>query len=104
MTAKILPMEYNVLVRPDRITDTTAGGIIIPPSKNDSDQHAATTGILVAVSVLAFTYDNWPDGSRKPQVGDRVFYDRYRGTLIDPDKPEGLRLIKDKDIQAVITD
>lgn len=96
------PTEFNVVVLPDKIEERTKGGVFLPQQAKDRDQHAATAGVLVAVSPLAFSYADWPEeGARKPQVGDRVLFARYAGSLTDTEKPDGYRIIKDKDILAV---
>ena len=101
----LTPMEYNCVVRMDPVESKSAGGIILPTSKTDRDKLAADEGMLVAISPLAFNYDQWPADARKPQVGDRVMFARYSGTLYQPngeDKEPQYRILKDKDIIAVI--
>jgi len=93
-------MEFNVVVEvdcpPDRI-----GSILLPPSVADKERLAADEGILVAISPLAFNYDDWPNGARKPTVGDRVLIGRYNGITREKDGTMW-RILKDKDIIAVI--
>jgi co-chaperonin GroES (HSP10) len=99
----LLPMEFNVVVEPDKPEEKTAGGIILTSTSRDADELAADEGTLVAVSPHAFTYAEWPEGARKPQVGDRVIFARYAGVLRKPKgSSDGLRILKDKDIMAVI--
>lgn len=103
MTCNLQPMEFNVVVQPKGGEEVTKGGIILPSSTQEADKLAADEGVLVAVSPHAFTYADWPEGARKPQVGDQVIFARYGGVLRkgkngDPD----LRILKDKDIMAVI--
>lgn len=99
----ITPVEFRVVVRPDTPEEVTAGGIILTRTTVDADQLAADEGILVAVSPLAFSYGEWPEGSRKPQVGDRVIFARYAGVLRKgKNGAEDHRIILDKDIMAVI--
>jgi co-chaperonin GroES (HSP10) len=104
MSVAYLMMEFNCLVQPDEVQKVTKGGILLAPGTKDVEQHAATLGTLVAVSALAFTYADWPADARKPQVGDRVLIAKYGGSYVDPNKPDGLKVVKDKDILAVITD
>lgn len=97
----ILPTEYKVLVKPKDIEEKV-GSIYIPEQVKDRDQHAQIEGDLVAISPLAFSYDGWPDGARKPQVGDRVFYAKYSGAEVEGKDGKKYRLINDKDIGAVL--
>lgn len=99
----IEPIEFNVLIRQDEIPKKTKVGLILPEDQVDKRKHAQTLGTLVATSPLAFSYADWPDGSRKPEVGDRVVFARFAGTFVDdPAGGEEFRVVKDKDIVAVI--
>ena len=101
----ILPMEFQVVVRPDAAEEKTAGGIILTKATVEADELAADEGTLIAVSPLAFTYADWPENARKPQVGDRVVFSRYAGFLRRPKvgkDGEALRIMPDKAILAVI--
>ena len=81
----INPTEYKVLVLPDKVEEKTAGGIYKPQTTRDRDQHAATTGTLVAISPMAFKFDDWPPQYKDllPKVGDRVVYQKYIGSEIE---------------------
>ncbi len=99
--AGLIPAEYNVVVRMDPVEEKTAGGLILPATKTDRDKLAADEGTLVAVSPLAFSYADWPEGSRIPQVGDRVLMAQFDGRIWERGGAT-YRLIKDKSIIAVI--
>jgi co-chaperonin GroES (HSP10) len=96
----ILPTEFNVLVLPDPVEEVTKGGIILTDPTKESDKHAAVEGTLVAISPLAFTYEDWED-VHKPKVGQKVIYARYAGNLFDGNDGKEYRLLKDKDLLAV---
>ena len=98
------PVEFNVIVRMKPTEETTAGGIILPTSKTERDELAEDEGTLVAVSPHAFSYAEWPDGVAPPQVGDQVIIAQYQGRIWKPggDKGPTYRIIKDKDVVAVI--
>ncbi len=100
-TTGIEPTEFNVLVRLGRASDRI-GGILLPDEKKDRDQAMQTRGVLIAVSPLAFSYDEWRDAT-PPAVGDSVIIAKGAGVLID-DMGDGefYRLIKDKDVCAVV--
>lgn len=96
------PAEFNVVVQLDDQQEKTAGGIYLPPSKQDRDELEMDEGTLVAVSPVAFTYESWPDDARKPQPGDRVLFARYSGVLHERGGKK-FRIIKDRSIIAVVT-
>jgi co-chaperonin GroES (HSP10) len=100
--AGLTPVEFNVLVVPETVETKTAGGIFLPDQKKETDQLAATKGRIVAASVLAFTYETWPEGARKPAVGDVVWFARYGGTLVTGEDGREYRLLKDKDVAAIV--
>lgn len=102
MTCNLRPVEYNVVIKPKAVEAKTAGGIILLDKTVDADKLAADEGEIVAVSDLAFNYDDYPVESR-PKVGDVVKFSRYAGTTIRDDKGEiEFRIVKDKDIWAVV--
>jgi chaperonin GroES len=94
------PVEFNVIVKVDKPEEMTKGGIYIPDKKRDEDKLASVEAVLVAVSPLAFTYEEWPADARKPQVGDRILMAKYAGSPVGSPESD-FRVIKDKDILAV---
>lgn len=100
----ISPTEYNVLVKPEKVEEKTAGGVIMVDTTLDRKQAFETRGVLIAVSPLAFTYETWPEGTRIPQVGDRVITTKAAGVVVKGEDGEDYRLLKDKDICAVVED
>lgn len=96
------PVEYNLLIIPAN-PPKKVGAIFIPDESRDRMGMAAQVGRIVAASPLAFSYDAWPEGSRKPQVGDVVWFARYAGGLFEGADGKEYRIIKDKDIGAVIS-
>ena len=101
MTCNLIPMEFNVIVELDPTEEVTKGGIILTKATVDRDQLEADEGTLVAVSPHAFSYAEWPAGSRQPRVGDRVLIARFAGVMRDRDGKK-LKIVKDKDIIAVV--
>lgn len=97
----LIPMEFNVVVELDKVEEKTAGGIILPGSKVDREKLEAEEGTLIAVATHAFTYADWPAGSRQPIVGDRVLVARFAGVLRERDG-RSLKIVKDKDIIAIV--
>lgn len=99
----IQPTEYKVLILPKMVEEKTKGGIFMPDQTKERDQFAQIEGELVAVSPLAFTYDDkWPEGYALPKVGDRVLYAKYAGTTVRGKDGQEYRLVNDRDIGAVL--
>jgi chaperonin GroES len=96
----VKPTEYNVLIAPDD-TDRKIGSIIIPDSVKEANKMATMQGRLVDVSPLAFNFDAWPDGARKPQPGDKVLFAKFAGVLFDGADKREYRACKDRDVIAV---
>jgi co-chaperonin GroES (HSP10) len=97
----LIPMEFNVIVELDPDEEKTAGGIILTVEKVERNRLEEVEGTLVALSPLAFGYDDWPPEARKPAAGDRVYFARYAGILTQRGD-RWVRIIKDRDIVAVI--
>lgn len=96
------PMEYNILIRPEVFEERSAGGIIFSDQTKEAQEIATMRGRLVAVSPLAFNFDGWPEGARKPQIGDAVLFGKYAGVLQKGADGAEYRLCKDRDLAAVI--
>ncbi len=98
----LIPVEFHVVVKPVELETMSKGGIILRPSSaEERDRLAIEEGDLIAVSPMAFTYADWPEGARKPQVGDRVMWKRFAGLLKKRGEAE-YRVLNDKDIVAII--
>jgi chaperonin GroES len=97
----IFPTEYKVLVSPVVVEEKSKGGIILPDEKKERDQFAQMEGVLVALSPLAFTYDDWKE-AKPPKVGDRVLFAKYAGTVVKGKDGKDYRLANDKDVAAVL--
>ena len=98
---KVIPIRSVVVIRPDEIEDKSAGGLYLPDSSRDRMQYAVDRGVVVS------TGDGFFEGLRgpKPEIGDRVIFDKYKGTLItieEEDKKQRYRLINDDEIIAIL--
>lgn len=93
----IFPVGYRVLVKPDPIKETTAGGIIIAETIRDSRHQAQTTGTLVAVG--DFAWKEYPWHWAKP--GDRVIFARYGGLDLEGADGEHYRMLNDEQITGL---
>lgn len=96
MEAKIVPVEYKVLVKLDPVKERE-GLIYKPDVTKEREQYAQVAATIAAKGGMAF--DDWKGQS--PQVGDRVLVAKYAGLPI-PGYDPLLRLCNDKDIAAII--
>lgn len=100
-TSGIKPIEYNVLVKQDTEDEKTSGGIYLPDDIKERNKHSETEGMIVAVSPMAFRFDDWPENEPTPKEGDRIVFARHAGTFVKGQDDEQYRVVKDKDIVAV---
>lgn len=101
MSCWLKPLAFNVVVELDPVDEVTKGGIILLPSETERDKLACQEGTLVAVSPLAFSYAEWPEGTEPPGVGARVMVNRYAGVLKERDG-KNYRVLEDKSVIAII--
>lgn len=98
----IKPVEYKVLIRVDELKDQSAGGIFIPEQHLEREQIAHDRGTLVDASEMAFT--DWV--GKKPEVGQKVIFSKYAGSVImhedENRQRHRYRLCNDKDIVAIL--
>jgi len=90
----IRPVEYKVLVRPDKVEERTKGGLYMPDTTAEKEQFAVTMGVLVAKSPQAFT--DLPDVA----VGARVVFDRYAAKKVTGRDGAEYWIMKDSNIAA----
>lgn len=98
----IQPLEYNVLVKQSATDTKTAGGLVLPEEVQERNKHSETQGVIVAVSPMAFSFDEWPAGAPKPKEGDRIVFARHAGTFVEGLDGEEYRVVKDKDVVATV--
>lgn len=99
----IRPVEYNVIVATVPATEgKKIGSVFIPDDTSDTLDLAMQVGRIVAQSPLAYSFDRWDDPSLKPQIGDPVWFARYGGKDFTGRDGRQYRILKDKDIGAVI--
>lgn len=109
----IHPVEYKILVLPDKIDDKSSGGLFLATSAVEKEQHAQERGVLVEIGSLAF--GDWEDpgippddDTSVPQEGDKIIYPKYSGIRVhgkDEDefgKPVIYRIMNDKDVVAIV--
>lgn len=121
MNTGISPSGNRVVVKPDDVERTTAGGIIIPDTEADKHALAQSTGTLVAVGPDAWKHTvtttqrlidgQWKDvertisGYSEPfaEVGDRVAFAKYGGLQVEGVDGETYRIMNDEDITAQVS-
>ena len=99
---KIKPVEHKVLIKPDEVDDKSEGGIYIPETVREREEYWVDRGTIVDHGDGFFMELPGP----YPQIGDKVIFNRYAGSLItiknDKGARENHRLCNDKDIIAII--
>lgn len=103
-TSGIEPFEFKVLVRPDEVKQVTKGGIMLAQQTVQAMQFAICKGTMVALSPLAFNYDEGITNSDCPQPGARVLFAKYAGGEVEGRDGKTYRIMSDKDIMAFLTD
>ena len=105
------PRGNLVLVRPDKIDETTKGGIHIPEPVREQHQTAITHGTIIAMGPSAdiqFSEDTQGITKRSAKVGERVIYAKYAGSTFYSTDKKGKRLeyrvLYDQDIVVSIDD
>jgi chaperonin GroES len=99
------PIGDKILIMPDIALSQSAGGVHMPDDFKERMQLSTQSGVIVAVGDDAFTWSadrSRPFGGYKPKVGDRVYYEKYAGAVVNGDDGMDYRLIEDKQIGAVI--
>ena len=99
-TSGIIPVEYKVLIKPEKVEDKTKGGLYLPDTTKERQQAAQTFGIFIAAGGNAFEEINPP----LPQPGDRVCYAKYAGSTVKGVDGEEYQIINDKDVAGIIYD
>ena len=96
----IEPIGYNVLVRPAKVQEQTAGGLYKPDTVAARERYRRNCGVIEALGEMAFTFDDWPEGREKPGKGDTVYFSINDSTELWEGDDEYL-VLADKDIIAV---
>lgn len=103
INAGVTPVEYNVVIAPEVLEDKI-GSILLVAKTKETEDAASMRGRLIAVSPLAFNYDQWPDENMKPKVGDVVLFAKYAGVLTKGIDEKEVRVMKDRDVMAILKD
>lgn len=92
------PVEYKVIVKVDKLEETTEGGIIMPPEVLEREQMGHTRGVLIEIGGNSFEDFKPPI----PQRGQRVMVARYAGLLFTGADGKEYRVVQDKDIVLIL--
>lgn len=95
----LIPYGPNVLVCMDPCSSASAGGILLTDEAVDRMNEASVTGCIVAMGPEAFN-----GLTDRPQVGDRVYIEKYAGTKARGKDKMLYRAMDDSCIVCGITD
>ena len=97
-TSKLSPLEFAVLVKPDKVSDQTSGGIWVPLEARERQQYAEVKSTVVACGGNAFS--DWKPPI--PKIGDRVYVAKYAGLMVRGEDGDSYRIVSDKDCKCLI--
>lgn len=95
------PTEYNCIIAPAQMVERI-GSILLPDSEKERMGMALQVGRIVSLSPIAFNYDHWPSQDAKPKAGQLVWFAKFAGGLFEGADGKEYRIVKDKDIGAII--
>jgi len=93
---KIKPLDKKVLVKPDKLEEKTAGGLVLPPSSTEGEK--PETGVIIKLG------EGTIKGKKitfNVKVGDRVYFKKYSPDEIEVDSEKYFILDSD-DILAIL--
>lgn len=98
------PIGDTVLILPDEGAERTSGGVFIDARTQERHTLASETGILVDAGPGAWKWSS--DRSRPfegitPSIGQRVWFTRYSGQLIQGDDGKTYRVMTDNCVGAI---
>jgi co-chaperonin GroES (HSP10) len=95
------PTEFNVIVALAKMPKQI-GSIHLPDEVQENMGLAMQVARIVSVSPLAFNYAEWPMNAEKPKPGDIAWIGRFAGGEFEGRDGNMYRIIKDRDVGAVI--
>ena len=99
---EVEPTAYRVLIKSDPVEEVTKSGIVLAVDKV-KERSGIVTGTVLKLGPTAFLDYKGMNGRPWCKVGDRVIFSKYSGAFIDDGSEEGLILVNDEEIQAVVT-
>lgn len=103
-TSGIKPRGYNILVEPKEIEKVTRFGLHLPDEVIEKNEFARQEGVIIAVSPMAFMFDDWPKGEPVPKIGDRVMFSKYAADQVKGRDGKTYWILADKSVMALIED
>jgi co-chaperonin GroES (HSP10) len=100
--AGVKPLEYKILVKPDKVMTASSGGIQLPDHVIERDQLAQVKGTLVSAGDAAFGNPFTESEKALLQPGARVYFNKYAGIVLIGADDEEYRLMADKEIAGFI--
>lgn len=98
---EVKPTGWRVVVKPDPVEEVTASGIVLQIDVQQQ-RAAGVVGTLVSIGPSAWKDYKGLNGEPWAFVGDRVIFNKYAGAFIDDGSKDGLMLVNDEDIQALV--
>lgn len=104
----IYPTGTKVLVKPDTAEEMTSGGLHIPETVREKQQHAITRGHIVSIGPSAEIYvceegDGTGVTKRAAKPGDRCMFVKYAGAMFRYEgSRDEYRILQDVDIVCCI--
>lgn len=97
---QIEPAGHRVIVKPDPLDEVSSGGIIIAHGADKKrKEQAQQIGTIVAIGPNA--WKAFDDGLPWAAIGDRVYFAKYGGFLVEDGGAE-YRVLNDEDITAIV--
>ena len=92
------PEGCKLLVKVEKVSEKTEGGIYVPDSVQDAAKFTAVRGEVLAIGpAAAIEFDDGP-----LKVGDEVIHAKHSGVFVTGDDGVDVRIVNDIDIQARI--
>lgn len=98
---KVEPMHAKVLIAP-AVVPEKVGSLIMAAASHEKAVFANQRARIVALGPVAFQFEDWPAGARKPQVGDVILHESYIGEEVEGEDGRKYRLINDRAVLAVL--
>jgi co-chaperonin GroES (HSP10) len=98
------PIGDRVLIKVDNAASTSSGGVHLPDDVVYKQTMAAETGIIVALGDAAFkwTFDRSREWyGYRPEVGNRVYVERYAGRILKGKDGVWYRLMDDTCVAGI---
>ena len=96
-TSKLKPVGDRILIKPFSIEEVSAGGIVLAGETVEKESMAQIQAIVVSLGP-----DSYAGTEPWCKIGDKVLFAKYSGLLYKGADGEDYRIIRDKDVIAVM--